>query len=81
MTVILPRSNGQVEGQIHRLKLVKRQMYNRANFKLLRRRVIPYVPDTVKFSPGTPTDLHGNYGRAQIELTNAEAFDRVVRPH
>lgn len=33
-------SNGQVEGQVHRLKLVKRQMYGRANFDLLRRRVL-----------------------------------------
>jgi transposase len=42
--VILPWSNGQVEGQIHRLKLVKRQMYGRAKFELLRCRVLPYVP-------------------------------------
>jgi len=41
--IILPWSNGQVEGQIHRLKLVKRQMYGRASFDLLRRRVLPYV--------------------------------------
>ena len=44
--VILPWSNGQVEGQIHRLKLVKRQMYGRAKFELLRCRVLPYVPST-----------------------------------
>jgi len=36
----LPWSNGQVEGQIHRLKLIKRQMYGRAGFDLLRRRVL-----------------------------------------
>ena len=36
----LPWSNGQVEGQIHRLKLIKRQMYGRANFDLLRKRVL-----------------------------------------
>ena len=41
--VILPWSSGQVEGQIHRLKLVKRQMYGRAHFKLLRCRVLPYA--------------------------------------
>jgi transposase len=35
----LPWSTGQVEGQIMRLKLVKRQMYGRANFDLLRQRV------------------------------------------
>jgi transposase len=33
-------SNGQVEGHIHRLKLLKRQMYGRAGFDLLRRRVL-----------------------------------------
>ena len=32
-------SNGQTEGQIHRLKLIKRQMYGRANLDLLRIRV------------------------------------------
>ena len=36
----LPWSNGQVEGQINRLKLIKRQMYGRAKFELLRRRVL-----------------------------------------
>jgi transposase len=36
----LPWSNGQVEGQVHRLKLIKRQMYGRAKFDLLRLRVM-----------------------------------------
>lgn len=36
----LPWSNGQVEGQINRLKLIKRQMYGRAKFDLLRRRFL-----------------------------------------
>ena len=36
----LPWSNGQVEGQVNRLKLIKRQMYGRANFDLLRKRVL-----------------------------------------
>jgi transposase len=35
-----PWSNGPVEGQIHRLKLIKRSMYGRANFDLLRLRVV-----------------------------------------
>lgn len=35
-----PWSNGMVEGQIHRLKLIKRQMYGRAGFDLLRLRVL-----------------------------------------
>jgi transposase len=33
-------SQGQVEGQIHRLKLLKRQAYGRAGFDLLRHRVL-----------------------------------------
>jgi transposase len=35
-------SSGQVEGQINRLKTIKRQMYGRAGFELLRARVLPY---------------------------------------
>lgn len=33
-------SKGQVEGQVHRLKLVKRQMYGRGKLNLLRARVL-----------------------------------------
>ena len=33
-------SNGQLEGQVNRLKLIKRQMYGRAKFDLLRARVL-----------------------------------------
>lgn len=36
----LPYSNGQTEGQVNKLKSLKRQMYGRANFDLLRRRVL-----------------------------------------
>ena len=35
-----PWSNGQTEGQIIKLKLVKRQMYGRAKFDLLRARLL-----------------------------------------
>jgi transposase len=38
--VSLPYSNGQTEGQITKLKLLKRSMYGRASFELLRRRVL-----------------------------------------
>ena len=33
-------SSGQVEGQVNRLKTIKHQMYGRANFDLLRQRVL-----------------------------------------
>jgi transposase len=36
----LPYSNGPVEGQINKLKFVKRSMYGRGSFQLLRQRVL-----------------------------------------
>jgi transposase len=36
----LPWSQGQIEGQVNRLKLLKRQMYGRAKLDLLRRRLL-----------------------------------------
>jgi len=38
--VSLAWSNGQTEGQVNRLKLLKRQMYGRASFQLLRHRFL-----------------------------------------
>lgn len=40
----LPFSNGQVEGQVNRLKVIKRCMDGRAKFDLLRRRVLAHSP-------------------------------------
>jgi transposase len=36
----LPYSSGRVEGHVNRIKMIKRQMYGRANFDLLRRRIL-----------------------------------------
>lgn len=36
----LPWSNGPLEGHVNRLKLIKRSMYGRAEFDLLKRRVL-----------------------------------------
>jgi len=38
-----PWSNGQIEGQITKLKLVKRQMYGRGKLDLLQARVIGHM--------------------------------------
>jgi len=38
--LILPYSQGQTEGRVNRLKLIKRSMYGRAKFDLLRQRVL-----------------------------------------
>lgn len=37
-TMVLPYSQGQTEGRVNKLKLVKRSMYGRGKFDLLRRR-------------------------------------------
>jgi transposase len=44
-----PVNNGQVEGQVTKLKLIKRTMYGRAGFPLLRQRVLhaPLLYDPV----------------------------------
>ncbi|UKJ76342.1 transposase [Azospirillum brasilense] len=36
----MPWSNGQTEGQVNKLKLIKRHIYGRGSFDLLRRRVL-----------------------------------------
>jgi hypothetical protein len=38
-------NNGPVEGHINRLKVIKRQMYGRASFALLKARVLPSKTD------------------------------------
>jgi len=40
-------SNGPVEGHINRLKTLKRQMYGRAGFGLVRARVLPFPPPMI----------------------------------
>jgi hypothetical protein len=40
--IALPWSNGQTEGQICKLKLVKRQMYGRGNLDLLQARIMAW---------------------------------------
>lgn len=42
--VELPWSNGRAEGHVNRIKLIKRKMYGRANFDLLRVRVMARGP-------------------------------------
>ncbi|MGW1068154.1 ISL3 family transposase [Streptomyces aureus] len=37
-----PRNSGVVEGHVNRIKMLKRQMFGRAGFELLRKRVLLY---------------------------------------
>jgi transposase len=45
--VLEPWSNGQTEGQINKLKTLKRAMYGRAGVDLLRARMMPLQHDSV----------------------------------
>ncbi len=49
-------SNGQVEGQVNPLKTIKRQLYSRANFDLLRQRVLHAVETEAKCA-GEPSEV------------------------
>jgi transposase len=40
-------SNGPVEGQVNRLKTIKRQMYGRAGVELLRARLMPFSAEPI----------------------------------
>jgi len=42
LSITTPWSNGSIQGQIDRLKAIKRQIYGRARFELLEARVLPW---------------------------------------
>lgn len=54
----LPWSNGMVEGNVNRLKLIKRSMYGRAQFNLLRQRVL-YRSEQTSTSPSSTPSSKG----------------------
>ena len=43
MSITAPWSDGPIEGQINRLKCIRRQMYGRAGFELLKTHALPFV--------------------------------------
>ena len=67
-----PRSDGQTEGQVTRLKLVKRQMYGRAKVDLLRARLVPAVKTTA--------DLHQNCAKAKVARLFTRCRCGTLRP-
>ena len=52
--VLEPWSNGQTEGQINKLKTLKRAMYGRAGVDLLRARMMPLQEDRLHQSKSDP---------------------------
>jgi hypothetical protein len=58
-------SNGPTEGHINRMKTLKRQMYGRAEFELLRARVLPFP-----LKPTAPASSR-NTGHSQKLMTRA----------
>jgi transposase len=68
----LPWSTGPVEGQINRLKVVKRTMYGRAGFDLLRSRVMAAA--WVKTCPELPPEA------AHTKERRTQLFARQITP-
>ena len=57
----LPHNSGAVEGHINRIKMLKRQMFGRAGFDLLRKRVLLAAVTVPAIGAGgdPPSVLHG----------------------
>ena len=63
-------SNGQLEGQVNRLKLIKRQMYGRAKFDLLRARVLHSGSEVSRSASGERTKLVSSKLRESLKFSN-----------
>jgi hypothetical protein len=63
----LPWSNGQAEGQINRLKTLKRAMYGRAGPELLKARMLPRH--------------HTNWGRTRLTAKRQLQSSILKRPN
>jgi transposase len=66
-------SNGPVEGQVNRLKLIKRSMYGRAKFDLLKRRVLHHSKKSLERKNKKKQAQQGNHlktSRARKKNTN-----------
>jgi transposase len=46
LSMTKPWSNGPIEGQINRLKAIKRQIYGQAGFELLKAPALPCDPSS-----------------------------------
>jgi len=75
-----PWSSGQAEGQINRLKLIKRQSYGRAGLDLLRRRMVLAARSTQSEQEPVPR-TRGRIPPAHVvmqRLANANASNRLA---
>lgn len=68
----LPWSNGQMEGQINRLKLIKRMMYGRATSTCFANECWHRLSPTIS--------LHAKCGRTPFRLTNTPPVCAPLRP-
>ena len=72
-------SNGQVEGQVRRLKLLKRQMYSRGGFLLLRRRVLPLSTSVLSALHDVTKSAEDPFYDRRRHPANASAFLQTGR--
>src|SRR5947209_10347459 len=79
LTVI--HSNGQVEGQVNQLKLIKGQGYGRAGFPLLRQRVLHALEAPTRFHAGAGvlTCVPGSRGRRRGRNDRSPTLRLLVR--
>jgi hypothetical protein len=77
-----PWSNGPVEGQVNRLKVIKRQMYGRAGLRLLRARVVNAAcgKSPVGTGPEEKIPLHQVCGRT-LDLLGQFGNGRFLLAH
>ena len=70
-------SNGPVEGQVNRLKTIKRQMYGRAGVELLRARLIPLSRRADRLATGVSQNLAQS--TAATAITRRDRVAREIR--
>jgi len=69
-----PWSNGPVEGHVNRLRMIKRQMYGRAGFELLKARVLPWEPVGRLQEPCVRADLSAGRQQARHQASRWITF-------
>lgn len=79
----LPFSSGPVEGNVNRIKMIKRQMYGRAGFDLLRKRsCLPHNDEPSRSVPAEPQVqvlTFQNHRREAADLLSGRLKDHTGR--
>ncbi|MCX4503970.1 transposase [Streptomyces anulatus] len=74
----LPWNSGVVEGHVNRIKMLKRQMFGRAGFALLRKRVL-LAPSLMTTRETLPTSINPTAGAANVQDRRHRSRVRTCR--